>query len=54
MDALDVCLILVWFPISVNLAQAFFEGRSAALTGIAVLNQVLTFAAVGIVLGLFL
>jgi hypothetical protein len=53
-DALDVCLILAWFPISVNLAQVFFEGRSVALTGIAVLNQVLTFAAVGIVLGLFL
>jgi VanZ family protein len=53
-DALDVCLLLMWFPISVNLAQTFFEGRSWSLAGIGVLNQVLTFAVIGVVLGLFL
>jgi hypothetical protein len=53
-DAVDVCLLLAWFPISVNLAQTFFEGRSWALAGIGVLNQVLTFAVIGVVLGLFL
>ncbi len=52
-DAVDVCLLLAWLPISVNLAQTFFEGRSWALAGVGVLNQVLTFAAIGVVLGLF-
>lgn len=54
MDAIDVCLLLVWFPISVNLSQTFFENRSRVLCGIAVLNQVLTFAVIGTVLGLSL
>ena len=53
-EALDVCLLLAWFPISVNLSQVFFERRSWALCGISVLNHVLTFAVIGIVLGLFL
>jgi hypothetical protein len=54
MDAVEVCLLLAWLPISVNLAQTFFEGRSWDLAGIGVLNQVLTFAVIGVVLGLFL
>lgn len=54
MDALDVTLILVWFPVSVYLAEIFFEGKNRAIAGIGILNQVLTFAVIGIVLGLFL
>jgi hypothetical protein len=54
MDAVDVCLLLAWLPISINLAQTFFEGRSWGLAGVGVLNNVLTFAIIGVVLGLFL
>ena len=53
-EALDVCLLLVWFPISVNLSQVFFERRSWGLCGISALNHFLTFAVIGVVLGLFL
>lgn len=53
-DALKVCLLLVWFPISVNLSQVFFEKRSWALFEISALNHILTFLVIGIVLGLFL
>ena len=53
-DAVDICLLLAWFPISVNLSQVFFERRSWALCGINVLNHVLTFVVIGVVLGLFL
>ena len=54
MDAVDVCLLLAWFPIGVYLAQIFFEGKNRAIAGIGILNYVLTFAVIGVVLGLFL
>lgn len=53
-DAINACLLLAWFPISVNLSQVFFERRSWALCGISVLNHVLTFVVIGLVLGLYL
>lgn len=54
MDAVDVCLLLSWLPISVLLALSFFEKRSLTLAGIGILNQVTTFIVMGVVLGLFL
>jgi len=54
MDALDVTLLLAWFPVSVYLSEIFFEGKNRAIAGIGILNQVVTFAVIGVVLGLFL
>lgn len=53
-ETLTICLLLAWFPVSVNLSQVFFEKRSWALCGINVLNHVATFGVIGVVLGLFL
>jgi hypothetical protein len=53
-DALDISLLLAWFTVSVYLAEVFFEGKNRAVAGIGILNQVVTFAVIGVVLGLFL
>jgi hypothetical protein len=54
LQSLEVSLLLAWFAISVNLSQVFFEMRSWTLFGINALNHVLTFAVIGVVLGLLL
>jgi len=54
MDAFDVCLLLAWFLVATSLGIVFFEQRSWTWFGISALNHVLTFAVIGVVLGLFL
>jgi hypothetical protein len=52
LQTVEVSLLLAWFAISVNLSQVFFELRSWTLFGINALNHLLTFAVIGVVLGL--
>ncbi len=53
-EALEVCLLLSWFLIGASMMLVFFERRSTAWFGITALNHLLTFAVIGIVLGLMI
>lgn len=53
-EALEVSLLLSWWLISASLMLVFFERRSWTWFWISALNHVLTFAVIGVVLGLFL
>jgi hypothetical protein len=52
-EALLLSLALGWFLVSASLSLVFFENRSKAWFGISALNSILTFAVIGVVLGLF-
>jgi hypothetical protein len=53
-EAILLSLVMAWFAITVSLSQTFFEQRGWMLAKISALNQVLTFALMGLVVGLFL
>lgn len=53
-DGLIIGMILAWFMVSANLMLVFFERRSWAWLWITSLSHVLTFAVIGLVIGLFL
>jgi hypothetical protein len=53
-DALEICLMLGYFLVSASTMLVFFERRSWAWFYISSLNHVLTFAVIGLALGLML
>ena len=53
-EALAVSLALGWFLVSASLMLVFFENRSWKWFQISALSHILTFAVIGLTLGLFL
>ncbi len=52
-QALLLSLALGWFLVSASLSLVFFENRSKGWFYISALSHILTFAVIGVVLGLF-